>query len=995
MRKGLIVALAWLMVDPALAEDAPQGHDEIATLQQRLADAGCYNGALDGAPSAALNDAIKQCPDMRPFLRIETGMHTASINRIGVDAACSRAATASDDKTVRLWSLPEGKLLRTIRLPIGDGDGGKVYATALSPDGRWLAAGGWDAAWDKSAHHSLTLIDLNSGALRRLGEFEDVMLSLAFSADGARVAVGLGGTAGLRVFEVASGRELLADRDYGDSIYGLAFAADGALVVSSFDGKLGRYGSDLRQVAQRDAPLGKHPFGVAIDPSGRRLAVGYNDSTSVSLLDAVTLRPIGEADTKGVGDGDLSKVAWSSDGATLIAGGRGREEFGGVSRDRFRRFDAQGRRLRADIAAADNTLTDVRPCGDGFVFAAADPAFGRVSAAGQATTLHGPRTADMRDKLSEAFTLAADAATVRFGLGFGDEAPVAFNLAAATLTEAPRRQNSLAPARIDGAPVTDWVNDYAPKFAGRTIALDPYERSRALAVRPDAAGFALGADWSVRAFDAKGRPRWQKPGPGAAYGVDFSADGALLAVAYTDGTIRWLRGSDGQELLALFVERPTRRWIAWTPSGYYMASPGGEGLIGWHLNRGWSQLADFFPAARFSARFNRPDIVKLVLKTRDEAQAVRQANETAHRKLDATPIAAALPPVARIVSPAEGGTVSGDTVEVKVNIRSPSGLAVDRVDALIDGRPVEARGLAPAAEGATRTLTLPIPAHDFELAVVARAGDLVSEAAKVSLHYQGAAKPEDVFKPKLYLVAIGVSDYVDPTLQLTYAAADARDFAAAMLKQQGGLYAKVETRVLTDREATRANVLHALKWLDSEVTSRDIGMLMIAGHGLTDERGGYWFLPADAATDDLGVTAVSQDDLRRDLSAIAGKAMVFLDTCHANAEVTGRGFGPAGVDVASLVNDFAKTENGIITFAASQGAELSKESPAWRHGAFSLALIEGVGEGKADLMHKGAITVSALDVYITERVKALTEGHQHPVMSRPNTVPDFVFAMTK
>ena len=101
------------------------------------------------------------------------------------------------------------------------------------------------------------------------------------------------------------------------------------------------------------------------------------------------------------------------------------------------------------------------------------------------------------------------------------------------------------------------------------------------------------------------------------------------------------------------------------------------------------------------------------------------------------------------------------------------------------------------------------------------------------------------------------------------------------------------------------------------------------------------------------------------------------------------------MDVASLVNDFSKAENGLITFAASQGSELSQESPAWGHGAFSLALIEGIGEGKADLLHKGTITVSALDAYIANRVKDLTEGHQHPVMSRPDTVPDFAFATAR
>jgi hypothetical protein len=49
--------------------------DEVNALEQRLTDGGCYKGAIDGKASEALDAAIKACPDQRPVLGIETGMH--------------------------------------------------------------------------------------------------------------------------------------------------------------------------------------------------------------------------------------------------------------------------------------------------------------------------------------------------------------------------------------------------------------------------------------------------------------------------------------------------------------------------------------------------------------------------------------------------------------------------------------------------------------------------------------------------------------------------------------------------------------------------------------------------------------------------------------------------------------------------------------------------------------------------------------------------------
>src|ERR1700677_4659356 len=99
--------LAWLAAASAApARDlAAMSGEEIGVLQQRLTDAGCYTGAIDGKASEALATAKQACPDQEPVLRIETGMHVAQINGIGADARCRLAATGSAGKTVRLGGL--------------------------------------------------------------------------------------------------------------------------------------------------------------------------------------------------------------------------------------------------------------------------------------------------------------------------------------------------------------------------------------------------------------------------------------------------------------------------------------------------------------------------------------------------------------------------------------------------------------------------------------------------------------------------------------------------------------------------------------------------------------------------------------------------------------------------------------------------------------------------------------------------------------------------
>jgi uncharacterized caspase-like protein len=143
---------------------------------------------------------------------------------------------------------------------------------------------------------------------------------------------------------------------------------------------------------------------------------------------------------------------------------------------------------------------------------------------------------------------------------------------------------------------------------------------------------------------------------------------------------------------------------------------------------------------------------------------------------------------------------------------------------------------------------------------------------------------------------------------------------------------------------------------------------------------------------------VPREDIQDALNSLAGKALLFLDACHAGAIVsTGKTRG--GVDINSVVNEFTRSERGVVMFTASTGKQLSQENSAWGNGAFTKAVIEALGlPGKkalADYRGDGKITTSALDLYVSERVKTLTGGAQSPIMIRPPTVPDFQIAFSR
>jgi WD40 repeat protein len=828
--------------------------------------------------------------------------------------------TGSDDKTAILWDVEDGRKIRVL-----EGHPSEVNALAFALDGRQaMVAGGGDSQWDNNTKTSkqnpwfAVLWDLQTG--RRIRTFDGSNTD-KYTHSGSVYYVALARDARLALMASHYGPASLLDVAGGKRAWYLdnldhqtrepQFSAYGDRLLTLTPARAGTiYDLKTGQKLRIFEILAECASAAAISPDGHTMATKTRGGS-----DAATQRPV-----------TTSATLWDVETGNTI-----RTVSGYPDAINVLEFSPDGRNLL--IAGGGGSEWD-------------------------------PKTNSNKDVPSFADLCNLETgAKKRLFDGRSNE------IAAAVLSPNGRQILTGAP----GVAAHLWDIE-----TGRIIQTFGGYSGRILTFSPDGHQVLISAGgWNAKTrqsdpvaavlFDAEGGQKLRTfKGPPELHAAAFSPDGRLLSLSTwndapflfdvaTGETLRnfkfdqqeFMNGlsfdSSGNYVLAIGNWRLLYVWdwatgelvlhgsatadgiLYTTPEGFFDGPASASKEVCYRIGKGLNVV----PVDRFFQDFYRSGLYSSVLSGNRPIPQARPGKS--------------LPPTVKLLSP-EPGDIGTQQTSVEVEITDQGG-GVSNLAVFQNGARIIASAES-ARNGKVTHLTFKIALVQGEnqIKITAANGDgsWESEPAEIMLRYE---KP--LAKSHLFVAAIGINKYADPSLNLTFAANDAQAVADLFRRRGKALYREVDATVLTDEKASKGGIRNTLKDLAARTNPQDTLLLFLAGHGtMIGQR--YYFMPSDlhkeaaSLEDDVRKQGLPADEISEYLGAAkALKRILIFDTCASGGALASATKSRSGFELRGAIERLSRSQ-GIFTIAASAASEQAQESKELGHGVLTYSLLAGL-----------------------------------------------------
>ena len=230
--------------------------------------------------------------------------HDQGVNSVTFSPDGKMLASASDDKTIKLWNAQTGAVIRTL-----EGHDSMVKSVTFSPDGKMLAS----ASDDKT----IKLWDAQTGTeIRTIKSHDDSVIGVTFSPNGETLASSGAGDNSIKLWDAQTGAEIRTLKGYDGWRNDISFSPDGQTLAFKGDDnniKLSnaQTGAEIRTLEGYDQGVSS----VSFSPDAKTLASGSWDNT-INLSNVQT----GEIRTLAGHDDRVSSVSFSPDGKILASG---------------------------------------------------------------------------------------------------------------------------------------------------------------------------------------------------------------------------------------------------------------------------------------------------------------------------------------------------------------------------------------------------------------------------------------------------------------------------------------------------------------------------------------------------------------------------------------------------------------------------------------------------------------------------------------------------